>query len=229
MSTATKGPKLSRQTTANEVARLIREGILLGRYPAGEFLRQEAIAEQLGVSRIPVREAIAQLEGEGFVAREKYRGALVSTLSVAEIREIYDLRAMLEPHLLRASAPKLTAPMFKKLYANIEKSSKSKDIDYWSKLNISFHQMLYAPSELPLTIQVLDNLMMRAGRYFKMQQSLSVESRAESDEEHRSILDLCVERRFDEAVDTLQRHIMWNAADVIRSVNRALEAISKPE
>ena len=87
----------------------IRERILRGRYPEGEPLRQDAIGAELGVSRIPVREALRQLEAEGLVTFNPHRGAVVSTLSLKQIQELFELRAEIEGDLIRRAVPHMTA------------------------------------------------------------------------------------------------------------------------
>ena len=99
---------LARQTVASMTLDAIRDGILHGIYTEGEPLRQDALAAELGVSRIPIREALRQLEAEGLVTFSPHRGAIVSILSLAEIEEVFDIRANLEPDLLRRAIPRLT-------------------------------------------------------------------------------------------------------------------------
>lgn len=78
------------------IARVVREDILAGRLAAGERLVEEAMAKQFGVSRVPVREALGQLEGEGFVTIVRYRGATVSTTLRKDNRELLEVRRGLE-------------------------------------------------------------------------------------------------------------------------------------
>lgn len=207
-------PALARSTTATEVARILRQRILSGAYAAGDFLRQEALAQELGVSRIPIREALTLLEAEGFVVREQYRGYVIPRLSLREIEEIYTLRSMLEPYLLEQALPKLTPKTIQKARALIVASRSCTDLNGWGELNFQFHKTLYEPADLPLTMQVLDQLLMRADRYLRMQRSLSAEIQQESDQEHQHILDLIEAGRGEEALLTLRKHISWNEADV---------------
>ena len=95
----------------------LRRRITNGDYPEGFQLKQDALAEDFGMSRIPIREALVQLESEGFVRILPHRGAQVSELSPAEIRELFELRALLEPRLLRLSGPRLTAEDYRALDA----------------------------------------------------------------------------------------------------------------
>src|SRR5215217_1329322 len=92
---------IQRQTIASMTVEALRERILRGDYPDGEPLRQDALAEELGVSRIPVREALRQLEAEGLVTFNPHRGAVVSSLSLEEIAELFELRAEIECDLVR--------------------------------------------------------------------------------------------------------------------------------
>ncbi|MEO8622727.1 MAG: GntR family transcriptional regulator, partial [bacterium] len=96
---------LRRQTLTGMTLDALRDRILRGGFPEGEPLRQDAIAEELGVSRIPVREALRQLEAEGLVTFNPHRGAVVTTLSLQEIAELFELRADIESDLLRRSIP----------------------------------------------------------------------------------------------------------------------------
>src|SRR5438132_13826238 len=92
---------IQRQTVAGMTVEALRERILRGDYPEGEPLRQDALADELGVSRIPVREALRQLEAEGLVTFSPHRGAVVSSLSLEEIDELFELRAQIECDMLR--------------------------------------------------------------------------------------------------------------------------------
>src|SRR5215218_1520337 len=96
---------IRRQTLTGMTADAIRERILRGHYRDGEPLRQDAIGAELGVSRIPVREALRQLEAEGLVTFNPHRGAVVSTLSLKQIRELFELRAEIEGDLIRRAVP----------------------------------------------------------------------------------------------------------------------------
>src|SRR5438874_11719461 len=99
---------IQRQTVAGMTVDALRERILRGDYPEGEPLRQDALADELGVSRIPVREALRQLEAEGLVTFSPHRGAVVSSLSLDEIVELFELRAEIETDLLARAIPRTT-------------------------------------------------------------------------------------------------------------------------
>ncbi len=206
--------RLSRTTTANDVTRVLRRRILEGRYPVDKFIRQETIALELGVSRIPVREALAQLEAEGLVVREKYRGAMIPRLSLGEIEEIYEMRAMIEPYLLRYAVKNISAEQVANLGRIVERSRKTKAVKDWAGLNIDFHRSLFEAAGKPLAMQVLDNLLVRADRYLKLQNFRSSTTREESDTQHGQILKCVKSGDVEGAVAALTKHIRWNANDV---------------
>ena len=145
---------LLRSTTAKDVADVLRRRILSGHYREDRFIRQELIAGELGVSRIPVREALAQLESEGLIVREKYRGAMVPKLTSEEIEEIFELRAMLEPYLLRHAIHKITRPALAELRDIVKRARGMKDIGDWAGLNVEFHRTLYRAAGKPVAAPV---------------------------------------------------------------------------
>jgi len=105
---SSSGPRtIERQTVAAATTRALREKILSGEIGEGEQLRQDALAAEYGVSRIPLREALRQLEAEGLVSFYPHRGAVVSTLSLAEIEELFEIRALIEPDVLRSKVRRL--------------------------------------------------------------------------------------------------------------------------
>lgn len=95
------------QTVAEQVAKVLRESIADGSLAAGTPLRQDDLAERFGFSRMPVRDALRQLEAEGIVSIHPTKGAHVARMDATEIREIFAVRALLESEALRLSVPNL--------------------------------------------------------------------------------------------------------------------------
>src|SRR4051812_19263611 len=104
----------SAHNTVDAVTQTLRQAILRGSLASGQILRQESIATQLGVSRLPVREAIRQLNSEGLVQVTAHRGAVVVALSADDIREIYDIRVGLETTALRLALPHLSPAILRR-------------------------------------------------------------------------------------------------------------------
>jgi DNA-binding GntR family transcriptional regulator len=209
---------VSRTPTATEVADVLRKRILAGQYREDGFIRQESIARELGVSRIPVREALAQLEGEGLVVREKYRGAMVPKLSSEEIQEVFELRAMLEPYLLRNAFHKIAGPQLAVLRDIMQRARAMKNISEWAGLNVEFHRTLYYAADKPVASQILENLLVRADRYLKLQTLSTASTIAESDRQHETILNFIESGDVEGAVAALRQHIDWTADDAPKTL-----------
>src|ERR1700736_6037382 len=103
------GSAIPRQSLTSAVADKLREQIIRGEIPEGSQLRQDVIAAKYHVSRIPVREALRQLDAEGLITIVPNRGAVIPELSPNDIEELFAIRALLEPEVLKLSIPRLTA------------------------------------------------------------------------------------------------------------------------
>ena len=181
--------RLQRQTVASMTLDAIRDGILHGHYAEGKPLRQDALADELGVSRIPIREALRQLETEGLVTFNPHRGAIVSTLSLEEIEEVFDLRASIESDLLRRAIPHLTTHQLDQADEVLERYAvalRTGEVAKWGVLNWQFHASLYAPAARPVTMNIVQRLHQQSDRYLRMQLALT-HGETRANEEHRAI------------------------------------------
>jgi len=201
---------LRRQTLTTMTADAIRERILRGHYPEGQPLRQDAIGAELGVSRIPVREALRQLEVEGLVTFNPHRGAVVSTLSLKQIRELFELRADIEGDLIMRAVPHMTAEddaRADEILDAYEVALHSGQVSVWGALNWQFHSTLYAPADRGLTMSIVDKLHQHSDRYLRMQLALTHgENRARH--EHRAIAAAVKKRDGTKAARLLRDHIL---------------------
>jgi DNA-binding GntR family transcriptional regulator len=188
----------------------IRQRILCGSYPEGEPLRQDAIAEELGVSKIPIREALRQLEAEGLVTFNPHRGAVVSSLSLDEIDEIFALRADIESALLRRAIPALDEEhigLAEEVLDRYEHALRIHDVIAYGSFNWQFHSALYDAAVRPVSLGIAQRLHQQADRYVRMQLDLTHgEDRA--NEEHRGILDMARRRDVRRATTLLREHIL---------------------
>jgi len=99
----------SHRPLADSVFESLRDAIIYGRLEAGQWLRQEALAQELGVSQMPVREALNRLVAEGLAVRVPYKGVRVVTLSINDLEDIYDTRALLEGFAMELAAGRISA------------------------------------------------------------------------------------------------------------------------
>ena len=205
-----KPAPIKRLTLAGMTLDALRERILRGDYPEGEPLRQDAIATDLGVSRIPVREALRQLEAEGLVTFNPHKGAVVSTLSVDEITELFELRAEIESDLLRRSIPHMTPAIHaqvNRILEEYEHALSHGDVAVWGQLNWEFHRTLYEPSGREFTLGMIAKLHQHSDRYLRMQLVLThAETRAR--DEHRAIADAARKGDAKVGVKLMRDHIL---------------------
>ena len=124
-----------------------------GEYAQNQPLRQDEIAQRLGVSRIPVREALQLLEAEGLIVNVPYKGAVVASLSADEIEEYFDVRANLECDLLERSVPNLK-PEHIENARKVEKQLRTCPPERWGEYNWRLHAELYAPARRPRTLDL---------------------------------------------------------------------------
>ena len=132
----------------------LRNAILDGRLPCGTAIRQEALAQLFGVSRMPVREALRQLEAQGLLQVVQYKGAVVAPLIEDDSLETYELRQLLEAQALRLSVPLLSNEDFEEAEGYIEALEVETDFGKIGTLNRQFHQALYckAPNKKLLAL-----------------------------------------------------------------------------
>jgi DNA-binding GntR family transcriptional regulator len=198
------------RTVAAQAAHEIRQRILSGVYEAGFPLRQETLATELGISRIPLREAFLQLEAEGLVRIAPHKGAVVAEFSLAEIEELFELRALLEPRLLALSAPRFTAEDFAKLdaiQADYAAQMRAQNVVNWGALNTELHMLLYRHAGRSRTLAIVAGLLSSSDRYTRVYLSASGQLKR-AEREHGEIIELCRTRKFSGATSLLKKHIV---------------------
>lgn len=197
----------------------LREAIAKGDISEGQTLRQDHIARMFNVSRIPVREALTRLEEQGLVSTQRYRGAVVTTLSTEEIREIFEFRALLEPEVLRYSVERITAEGLENAKRFANAFSTESDSSHWGELNRRFHYSLYEPSGRPYYLQTISAALDRVDRYLRAQLVLT-DGMARARREHQGILEACIRRDADEAARLTREHILGASVSLIGFLER---------
>ncbi len=223
-----KLPDLSKEnvtlykTTPTLIVESLREAILKGKIKGGQALRQEELANSFGVSRIPVREALRQLEAEGLITIYPNRGAIVTELSASEAQELYEMRAALETAALKAAFPELTEERLQQAEAILLKIEQEADVSRWGELNWEFHAALYAAAKRPRMFSLIQNLHLSIDRYMRLELSV-MEHQAVSQQEHRQLLAACRDKDLTLALAILQNHI----EDAARLLVQYLEQTDK--
>lgn len=224
---------IPRTSLSEAVAERLREMILRGEFSEGEQLRQDAIAANFQVSRIPVREALRQLEAEGLIKIVAHRGAVVSSLSSDEIEELFEIRALLECEVLRLSIPNLTESDFEqaeeilRVYENA--LWKQGDLGSWGRLNSQFHAALYSRANRPHFMAIIRQINNNGERYTGLQLYLT-RAFERAKKEHRQLLQLCRKRDVEAACTLLKQHIQTAGRTLKETLQqRRVEAPGAPQ
>lgn len=204
------------KTRTQLVVEALRDKILHGEIKAGEPLRQAALAKELNVSRIPIREALLQLEAEGLVNFEPHKGATATEISTSQVDEIFELRALLECELLKYSIPHLSEDEYTEaedLIEQMEDHTEDSDTSL-GELNYRFHSILYSKAERPHTHELVDILIKNSLRFVRMHLMLAG-GEQKSQTEHKELLALCKNNQIEKACEFLSRHILTAKEDII--------------
>lgn len=202
-------------STADTVAASLREMIINGELQGGERLVERDLAERFGISRIPMREAIQRLEREGLLDIFRNRGAVVRMLNASDVKEIYDLRALLEGDAIYRSVKRLDdetlarAELVHRLLGDANTATRQ------GELNREFHSLLYSRCENERLLKAIKELRGQVERFERLQDTLLADTPA-FQLEHESIIQACRERNarrarsmtiahLDSARDTVMR------------------------
>lgn len=151
---------------------VLRAEIIDGRIPAGSRLKEEAIAARFGVSRVPIREALLQLESEGFINTEKYKGATVSNRSQRDVVELMQVRRGLEVLAASLAAEAHGGDQVDNLQAVVEQGRRAGDageVDELPPLILEFHQVVARASGNAELARMLDGLLRRIAWGFELE------------------------------------------------------------
>lgn len=154
-------PLSAHKQLPQRVAERLRTAILEGQLRPGEWLRQERIASQLGVSQMPVREALKQLAAEGLVEHVPYRGVRVVQFSPLDVEDLYACRAFIEGMAARYAATSITAEELQRLeelHARMSALVEADTVAEYRELNRRFHEIIYAASRRSYLVRTLAQL-----------------------------------------------------------------------
>jgi DNA-binding GntR family transcriptional regulator len=199
----------------SEVAtRYLRDAILDGRLRPGTRLRQEAIARELGASRIPVREALRTLENEGLVNLTPRSGARVARLDYAEHAELYRIREELEPLALAESTPRLSDEALAHLRTLKLQIEQSRDPAVWLVLDRQFHLASYAAAPMSRLLKMIEGFWNTTQQYRRVYYSMVATEWAPDDPglpmthvDHCLLLDAMERRDAIDASGMMRAHI----------------------
>lgn len=195
-------------TTQEAIVRALRESIATGELRPGERLYQDAIAEQMGVSRVPVREALNVLRADGQVEYTPHRGYWVSALSRESVEEIKLIRGLLEEEAVRLAVPKLDDELVERMEALNNSMMEAHDIDdvsRFARLNHEFHFALFDRAGLPRLSHHIDMLWKSADIY-RMSIFTDHDDRDAMLTDHADLIEACRNRDLERALQVMEQH-----------------------
>jgi DNA-binding GntR family transcriptional regulator len=204
------GREIKRQGLPETLAESLQERILNGEFKEGDALIQDAIAQEYKVSRMPVREALRQLEASGLVVMKIHKGAVVTSLPTEQIAELFDLRARLECDVLARALPMITDEQLvtsRTILTELERAYQRRDVAHWGRLNWEFHRSLYVAADRIQTLAILQGINLQTDRYIRLHLLLT-HGLEEAEQEHQELLRLCTLRDVERAVPFLREHIV---------------------
>lgn len=207
---------MRRRTTADRVADELRTAIVGGVYEDGAELNQVDLARDFGVSRVPIREALRQLQAEGLISSESYMRAVVVGHTLERVVEILELRMLLETYLLTRAAPRITPAELDELRAMCDKMAETHPHDEWLALNTAFHDRLYSWADAPIARDLANQMALRVQRYVRMVRSSGLKRLGDPNEEHLAIVDALERGDAAAASIELQNHLQHTAVQVKR-------------
>ncbi|MGX0959081.1 DNA-binding GntR family transcriptional regulator [Pseudomonas viridiflava] len=211
---------LGNEQPAANVARAVieeklRNAIIDGSLPSGTALRQQELATLFGVSRMPVREALRQLEAQSLLRVETHKGAVVAPLITEDAVDAYSLRILLESEALRLSIPHLTAEDLAAARSYIEQLEVEADYTQIGRLNRLFHMSLYAKTRNKRLMKLVEEGLNEEERFLRFNLS-SMGLGKLSQDDHWELLRLAEDKAVEQTVAALQHHL-----------NRGVQAITQ--
>lgn len=192
----------------------LREAIVDGSLQDGDTLRQDQIAGMFNVSRIPVREALARLEEQGLVTTQRHKGAVVSSMSLDEITDLFEFRALIEGEAVRQAVRQIRPETLDEARRHAADFDHETDSSRWARLNRLFHYALYRDCNRPYHLQTINTALDKIGRYLRAQLVLT-DGIARARREHAGILQAAIDHDADLAAELTRAHILGASRSLV--------------
>ncbi|MBX9410486.1 GntR family transcriptional regulator [Pseudomonas baetica] len=184
----------------------LRAAILDGRLPCGTALRQQDLADLFGVSRMPVREALRQLEAQALLSVTTHKGAVVAPLIQGDAAQTYELRILLESEAMRQSIPLLTDADHAQAALYIEALEAQHDYTEIGQLNRLFHMALYCKAPNQRLLRLVEDGLNEEERFLRFNLDAMGLGKLSQDD-HRAMLQAVIERDVERSIALLEQHL----------------------
>jgi DNA-binding GntR family transcriptional regulator len=205
------------------VVTALRESILASELPAGSRLNLDEIADRIGVSRMPVREAVKQLEAEGLVTIYPHRGIEVSRLDIADIKEIFDIRIVLETRAVELAIPRLTEMELDSIETILTRMDHPGTTGKaWREQNQKFHHAINVASGSPRLVSLIEGLRANVERYVRAY--LAMRGYDHPQRQHHALFAACRSRDIPKAKTILRKHFADTSRMLVAALSGEQEA-----
>ncbi|MDD3278850.1 MAG: GntR family transcriptional regulator [Lachnospiraceae bacterium] len=204
----------------------LRDAILHGDLKPGERLMEIKLANRLGVSRTPIREAIRMLELEGLVIMVPRKGAQVAQITEKDLKDVLEVRMGLEELAVKFACERITESQLSELkraaaeFARAVQEAKDEDITHLAEKDVRFHELIYKATDNQRLIQLINNLREQMYRY-RIEYLKDAEIRDSLVEEHNAICQALKERDFDSACQKTVEHISRQQNTIIQMMQQS--------
>jgi DNA-binding GntR family transcriptional regulator len=209
------------RTKAEFAYESVSAAIKAQRFSPGDRLVVGEVASELGVSGVPVREALTRLAAEGLIDNDSHRGFFIPNLGVEDIIDIFETLVLLEPRAAALAMPNIGPADIAEAEALLEElSSLESEPARWVGSNYAFHMTIYRPCGRDRLLGAISRLATETMGELQRHESY-LDFSARSDEDHRQILDLVVARRADEVAEAVRGHIERTSRELIKQKRSA--------
>ncbi|HIR87887.1 MAG TPA: GntR family transcriptional regulator [Candidatus Fimimorpha faecalis] len=198
----------------------LRQGILKGELEPGERLMEVQLANRLGVSRTPIREAIRKLELEGLVVMIPRKGAEVAKISEKNLQDVLELRCALEELAIELACERISEDMLKELdrmFIEFQNGIRNVDLTVIAELDEKFHDVIYEATQNQKLIQMINNLREQMYRY-RLEYIKDANKRDAIVEDHRLILEALKNKDVETARKAVRDHIIHQRTTILENL-----------
>ena len=198
----------------------LRRGIMQGDLKPGERLMEIKLANRLGVSRTPIREAIRMLELEGLVVMIPRKGAQVAEITEKDLKDVLEVRMGLEELAVKFACQRITEEQLDNLYhasRKFEEAVKREDLTELAQADVDFHDLIYKATGNERLVQLLNNIREQMYRY-RVEYLKDEEIRGSLVQEHDTLLEKLSQRDLEGAKQVTQSHIERQQAYILETI-----------
>lgn len=216
---------IRRETLGAQIYNLLRARILLGEIGGGTRLAQGLLSKEIGTSRIPIRDALKRLEGDGLVVCDQAGRYTVLQFQLEDLEEVYAIRRRLEPFAVEKAVEAMTSSAManiESLFSKLSKAAQRRQLDRYSEINVNFHMAIYQASGMDRLVRIIRSLYVGVFPFTPMM----LEGRlARSQQEHEKLMARIAARDCTGAALAMDRHIENAGAELRRSMITSGQAV----